>query len=101
VSDLISRAVLCGLGLVSLSKDAIQKTAEDFIEQSKISEEEGKKLVEELHRRTAQAQKALDKKVEHAVNKALSALNVAVVKIPPKASKKAKGRAKKGKVASR
>jgi polyhydroxyalkanoate synthesis regulator phasin len=96
LSDLFSRALLCGLGLASLSKDAIQKTAEDFIEQSKISEEEGKKLVKDFHKRALQAQKALDRKVEDAVNKALRSLNIAVVKIPPKsakAGKKSTGRA--------
>ena len=84
MSDLISRAMLCGLGLASLSKDAIQKTAEEFIEQSKISEEEGRRLIKELHKRSAKVQKTIDKKVEHAVNEALRTLNVAVVKLPAK-----------------
>ena len=87
MSDLISRALLCGLGLASLSKDAIQKTAEDFIEQSKISEEEGKKLVKEIHRKALKVQKSLDKKVEDAVNHALRGLDVAVVKLPHKGAK--------------
>jgi polyhydroxyalkanoate synthesis regulator phasin len=87
LSDLISRALLCGLGLASLSKDAIQKTAADFIEQSKISEEEGERLMKELHKRSAAAQRHLDQKVQKAVNKALRALNIAVVKLPPKARK--------------
>jgi polyhydroxyalkanoate synthesis regulator phasin len=90
MSDLISRAVLCGLGLASLSKDAIQKTAEDFIEQSKLSEEEGRRLVKEIHRKASQIQKTLDKKVEDAVNHALRGLDVAVVKLPHKPSKAAK-----------
>jgi polyhydroxyalkanoate synthesis regulator phasin len=102
VSDLISRALLCGLGLASLSKDAIQKTAEDFIAQSKISEEEGKRLMKELHKRAAKTQKSLDAKVEKAVNDALSGLNIAVVKLP-KSARKSRPRtaAAKGKTASR
>ncbi len=102
MSDLISRALLCGLGMASLSKEAIQKTAEDFIEQSKISEEEGKKLVKDLHRRASEAQKALDDKVESAVNKALRGLNIAVVKLPSKPGKAGKkGRAQPGSKARR
>jgi len=92
LSDLISRAMLCGLGLASLSKEAIQKTAEDFIQQSKLSEEEGKRLMKDLHKRSAQVQKTLDQKVQKAVNTALRGLNIAVVKLPPKT---AKGPAKK------
>ena len=63
MSDLISRALLSGLGLASLTKDAIKKTAEDLVDQSKLSEEEGRKLVEDLQRRSTQAQKALEKKI--------------------------------------
>ena len=57
MSDLISRALLSGLGLASLTKDAIKKTAEDLVDSSKLSEEEGRKLVEDLQRRSTQAQK--------------------------------------------
>jgi polyhydroxyalkanoate synthesis regulator phasin len=87
VSDLISRALLCGLGLASLSKDAIQKTAEEFIEQSKISEDEGERLLKELHKKAAKVQKTLDKKVENAVNQALHGLHIAVVKVPAETTK--------------
>jgi polyhydroxyalkanoate synthesis regulator phasin len=87
LSDLISRALLVGLGLASLSKDAIEKTAEDFIKQSKISEEEGKRLVKDLHKRAAQVQRSVDRKVEKAVNQALKGLNVAVVKLSPGTAK--------------
>ena len=95
MSDLISRALLCGLGLASLSKDAIQKTAEDFIEQSKISEEEGERLLKELHKKAAKVQKTLDQKVEKAVNQALHGLHIAVVKVPPHTAKASTKSAKK------
>ncbi len=100
MSDLISRALLCGLGLASLSKDAIQKTAEDFIEQSKLSEEEGKRLLKEIHKHSLHAQRTFDRKVEKAVNSALRGLNIAVVKLPAdsaKSSKKGRKRTPKGK----
>jgi polyhydroxyalkanoate synthesis regulator phasin len=90
LSDIISRALLCGLGLASLSKDAIQKTAEDFIEQSKLSEEEGKRLLKEINKHSHQAQKTFDRKVEKAVNSALRGLNIAVVKLPAAGAKSAK-----------
>jgi polyhydroxyalkanoate synthesis regulator phasin len=92
---LISKALLCGLGLASLSKDAIQKTAADFIEQSKISEEEGERLLKELHKKAAKVQKTLDRKVEKAVNQALHGLHIAVVKVPADAPKSAKKSSKR------
>ena len=54
MSEVISKALLCGLGLASLTKDAIQKTAEDLVKQSKISEDEGRRMVKELQKRSKQ-----------------------------------------------
>jgi len=79
MSDVISKALLCGLGLASLTKDAIQKTAEDLVKQSKISEEEGRRLVTDLQRRSKQAQKALEKEVDAAVHKVLQNLDLAAI----------------------
>ncbi|HTW95123.1 MAG TPA: hypothetical protein VMD30_10035 [Tepidisphaeraceae bacterium] len=79
MSDLMSKALLCGLGLASLTKDAIQKTAEDLVKQSKISEEEGRKLVKDLQRKSAQAQKALEKHVDSAVHETLRHLNLPAI----------------------
>jgi len=79
MSDLMSKALLCGLGLASLTKDAIQKSAEDLVKQSKISEEEGRRLVKDLQRRSAQAQKALEKNVNSAVHRVFEHLDLASV----------------------
>ena len=99
MSEVISRALLCGLGLASLTKDAIQKTAEELVKQSKISEEEGRKLVKELQRRSKQAQKALEKEVDDAVHKALR--NVDLTSIINNRLKDAKPAAKAAKKARR
>ena len=90
MGDLISRALLSGLGLASLTKDAIRKTAEDLVDSSKLSEEEGRKLVEDFQRRSTQAQKALEKKIESSVHKVLKKFNLAIVSDPPKGAKTAK-----------
>jgi polyhydroxyalkanoate synthesis regulator phasin len=95
MSDLINKALLCGLGLASLTKDAIQKTAEDFVSQSKLSEEEGKKLVADWHRRATEAQSALEKKIDSAVHKALTKLNLARIDEKTKHARPAKKAAKK------
>ena len=52
MSDTMSKALLCGLGLASLTKDTIEKTVEELIKQSKITEEEGKRVLKELPRRS-------------------------------------------------
>jgi polyhydroxyalkanoate synthesis regulator phasin len=95
MSDLISRALLCGLGLASLTKEAIQKTAKDLIDQSELSEEEGRKLVKDLHRRATEAQKAIDQKIEAAVHRALKTLDLPAVRGAAKRAKAAVKRASK------
>jgi polyhydroxyalkanoate synthesis regulator phasin len=44
--DLLKRGILTGIGIASLTKDKIEELAEKIIEESKLSEEEGRKLVE-------------------------------------------------------
>ncbi len=97
MSDIISRALLCGLGLANLTKDAIQKTAEELVDQSKLTEEEGRRLIKDLQRRSVQAEKALEKKVETAVHKVLKNLNLQVIHDRPKAAGKKKAGKKSGK----
>jgi polyhydroxyalkanoate synthesis regulator phasin len=100
LSDVMGKALLCGLGLASLTKDAIQKTAEDLVKQSKISEEEGRKLVKDLQGRSKRAQKALEKEVDSAVHKLFQNLDLAAIindrlkdaKPPAKAAKKTRRR---------
>jgi polyhydroxyalkanoate synthesis regulator phasin len=79
MGDLISKTLLSGLGLASLTKDAIQKTADHLIKKSNLSEEEGRRLVKELQRKTTKAQKTMEKSVESAVNKLLKHVNLAIV----------------------
>jgi polyhydroxyalkanoate synthesis regulator phasin len=76
MSDLISKALLCGLGLASLTKDAIQKSVKDLVEESKISEAEGRRLVKDLQRRSTRAQKTLEKHVDAGVHQVLTSLDL-------------------------
>jgi polyhydroxyalkanoate synthesis regulator phasin len=94
MSELISKALLSGLGLASLTKNAVQQTIEDLSKKSSLSEEEGKRLVKELHRRSSKAHKRLEKTVQTAVNRLLKEINMEVVrtgKRPAKAPKRTAG----------
>ena len=79
MSEVMSKALLCGLGLASLTKDAIQKTVEDLVKQSKISEEEGRKVAKDLQRRSKQAQTVLEKEVDSAVHNVFQHLDLAAI----------------------
>jgi polyhydroxyalkanoate synthesis regulator phasin len=97
LKDFINKALLSGLGLASLTKDAIQKTVEELVESSNLSEAEGRKLVKELKGKANEVQKSVEKSVESAIHSALKSLNLEVIKDKPKTAKKSGGhkRAKK------
>lgn len=66
-----------GIGFASLTKEKIEEVAQDFIEQGKMSEQEGKKLVDELMNRSKESQEEFSKQVEELVKTGLEKMNVA------------------------
>jgi polyhydroxyalkanoate synthesis regulator phasin len=76
MNDIISKAILSGLGFASLTREAIRGSAQELVKQSKLSQAEGKRLVKDFQRRSVRVEKALEKKVEAAVAKALKVLDL-------------------------
>jgi polyhydroxyalkanoate synthesis regulator phasin len=100
MGDIISKALLTGLGLASLTKDAIEKTVSDIASRSNLSEAEGRRLVKDLQKRSGEAQKALEEKVESVVHDVLERFHLTT--IPKKApAKRAKSSRKSGAKAGR
>jgi polyhydroxyalkanoate synthesis regulator phasin len=93
VSELVHKAMLTGLGLASYTGDAIKKSAQELASRSNMSEEEGRRLLKDLQKRSMQAEKALEKKVESVVHDVLGRLNLQV--IPKGAAKAAKASRKR------
>ena len=90
MTDLIGKALLRGLGLANLTKNAIKKTVDDVAAKSSLSEDEGRRLFKDLQRRSTKAQKRMEKTVGTAVNRLLKDLNLTVVRTPSKTAKPAK-----------
>ena len=96
MNDLLSKALLSGLGLASLTRDSIQKSVEDLVNRSKLSEEEGRKVVKDLQRRSVQARKSLEKEVDSTVHKLFEHVNLpAIINDRVKGAKPAKRAARK------
>ncbi len=66
--DLIKKAMLTGVGLASLTKDKIEELAKDLSEKIKLSEEDGKKLLDELLSKSEEAKSNLHASIENTVN---------------------------------
>ncbi|MBU4394522.1 MAG: hypothetical protein KKD78_05785 [Proteobacteria bacterium] len=65
--ELIKKAMLTGLGVASLTKEKIEEIGRDFVEQGKLSQQEGEKLVEELLAKVEEAKEDIKKQIEERV----------------------------------
>jgi polyhydroxyalkanoate synthesis regulator phasin len=74
--DLMKKAMLIGLGLTSMTRDKVEQFAKEISEDSKLSEEEGKKLVEEMVRQSDEARANMEKEVRGLVKKTMEKLNI-------------------------
>lgn len=69
--DLIRKTMLTGVGLAAMTKDKVEALAKELPEKGKLSEKEGKDLFRELLKKSEQARKDLETKVEGMVHKVL------------------------------
>ena len=65
--DLIKKAFYTGLGLAVLTKDKAEELVKDIVQQAKLSEGEGKELVDSLMKQSDQARQDFQSKVDEAV----------------------------------
>ena len=94
MDEIISKAVLSGLGFASLTGDAIRESARHLVKRSKLSEEEGKRLVKDFQHRAARAERVLKKNVNTAVRKVLKRLDLERIDYAAKGAKAAGKRRK-------
>jgi polyhydroxyalkanoate synthesis regulator phasin len=75
--DLIKKAFYTGLGLVVLTKEKAEELVKDLAEQAKLSEHEGKDLVDSMLKQSEQARHDFQAKVDEAVLAVVNRLNLA------------------------
>ena len=75
--DFIKKAILTGVGLASMTKDKVEELAKELTEKGEITEKEGRELVDDLLKKSEQAKKDLETKIENAVEKVLGKMNIA------------------------
>ena len=74
--DLTRKAILTGVGLGLLAKDKIDEVVEKIREENKLTEEESRKLAQELLDQSEEARKNLEEEVKKTVGDALEKLDV-------------------------
>jgi polyhydroxyalkanoate synthesis regulator phasin len=75
--DLLKKTLLTGIGVAALSKEKFEELAKDFVEKGKISEQEGRALVDDLVLRSEEYRVELQKQIEDKVQAVLKKMNLA------------------------
>ena len=74
--DLLKKIILTGIGIASMTKDKIEELGKKISEESKLSAEEGKRLVQDLLRQSEKAKNHLEAEVQKFVKIALEKLDI-------------------------
>ncbi|MDD3814533.1 MAG: hypothetical protein PHZ02_07780 [Desulfocapsaceae bacterium] len=74
--ELIKKAMLTGLGVASLTKEKIEEIGRDFVEQGKLSQQEGEKLVDEILAKVEEAKEDIRKQIEERVEEIVKKMNL-------------------------
>ena len=75
--DLVKKAMFTGIGVMSLTKDKIEDVAKEFVEKGKLSEQEGKKLVDEILERSEESKNEISKQIDAVVKTTMAKMDVA------------------------
>ena len=77
--DLIKKAVLTGMGVISLTKEKIDEFSRELIDKGKLTEQEGEKFIQEMWRRAEESKEALIKQTDKVVEASLNKMQLAKV----------------------
>ncbi len=77
--DLIKKAVLTGMGVVSLTKEKIDEFSRELIEKGKLSEQEGEKFISEMWKRAEESKEAMKNQTDKVVEATLNRMQLAKV----------------------
>jgi polyhydroxyalkanoate synthesis regulator phasin len=75
--ELIKRTLLTGVGLAVMTKEKVEELGKDLIEQAKLSENEGQEFMNNLLQQSENARKEFETRINGAVQRAVSSLNLA------------------------
>jgi len=74
--ELLRKAALAGLGIVTLKEDKVKEIVNDLIEQGELSKEEGNKFVKELRERLEKNKTDLEKRLGEILKRTLDKMTL-------------------------
>lgn len=75
--ELIKKAMFTGIGMASLTKEKIEEIAADFTKKGDLSENEGRKLVDEMMKKSEESREEIKKQLDILVQTTLEKMQVA------------------------
>ncbi|OGQ97378.1 MAG: hypothetical protein A2521_08395 [Deltaproteobacteria bacterium RIFOXYD12_FULL_57_12] len=75
--DFMKKVAFTSVGLAFLTKEKVEELAREIIEKGKLSEQEGREILEELRKKSEQARSDVENKVSDMVQKTLTKMNLA------------------------
>jgi polyhydroxyalkanoate synthesis regulator phasin len=76
MEDLFKKFLYTGVGIVSSTAEKVQKTVNELVEKGKLTEEEGKKMLDEFVSDAESKKNEFEGKVKDLVDKALGKLDL-------------------------
>ncbi len=80
MKEFLEKTFLTGIGIALMTKDKIEELGKKVQAELKMPEEEGRKFMNEMLKKSEEAKKNLEKKIEESVKKYLEKLDVATKK---------------------
>lgn len=74
--DLVKKTLLTTVGVAALTKEKIEEVAKDFVEKGKMTEKEGKALVDDLLARSEESRAEFQEQVENKVEAILDKMDL-------------------------
>ncbi len=74
--ELLKKTFFTGMGLVAVSKDKLEEFVKNLEKDAKITEEEGRKFVDEILKESDKARKDLEASIKEQVRKTLEGMNI-------------------------
>jgi len=75
--DLIKKTMYMGVGLAYMTKEKVEEISQELIKKGELSATEGKEFIDDLTKKSEEARKGLEAKVDSLVKSSLARMKIA------------------------
>jgi polyhydroxyalkanoate synthesis regulator phasin len=75
--EFLKKAAFASVGMAVMTKEKVEEMAKKLVEESNMSEQEGRKFIDEIAKKSQDTRTAIEKMVQDGVTKAMTKLSLA------------------------